>query len=372
VVRRAQVAARLVALLALAAWAAAATGADRPVVAALVGVGAASALLLTRRQPLLCLLAVTAGLLFSEALAGRAVDDPYLVMLAWALYGVGRFGRPRSQVLVGAVVLLLVVGAATAEGTTLPADVVFPLLLFAAPWLLGRAVRNAESRAELERERAEALDRSQEAQLQSAAQEERLRIARELHDVVAHSVSAVSLQAQVLRREVEAGAPVTAAELASIEATARGAMTEVRAMLGVLRPACGPAATAPSAGVGDVDGLVAAARAAGQEVVMEQRGEAPPLPPGLSLTVFRLLQESLTNARRHGSTGPTHVALHWDADTARLAVTNPLSDRVPAQRDGHGVTGMRERTEAYGGQLEAGPDGAGAWRVRAELPLVRT
>lgn len=366
---------RLLGALGTVAWVLGTAGdADRPVLAALLGAAAAAPLLWQPRLPLACLVAALAGMLLSDALAGRTTqDDPYILMLLWSSYGVGRWSSPRRQLLALAAVLVLAASAATTAGQQdLPGDLVFPVLFTGAPLLLGRLRQQSESQVQTLREHAATLDLAREAELRAAAQEERLRIARELHDVAAHSISALSLQTQVLRRQARAGVPVREDDLVPVERTAQEAMNELRAMLGVLRPASPEVALTPSVGVNDLPALVARSRDAGQDVELAHAGQPMPLQPGLSLTVHRLVQESLTNARRHGAAGTTSVLLDWRPEclTVRVSSPMPASPAAAGVSGGHGLTGMQERTSAYGGRLAIGPDG-GAWVVQAELPLQR-
>ncbi len=370
---RAVTALRGAAVAGLVAWVIAGAGeAERPEVAVLVGTGAALPLLAQPRIPVVCLVIAVVGLVGSDALAGRTTgDDPYIVMLLWASFGVGRWAGPRRQWVAGVVAVGLAVSAATVAGQTdLPADLVFPLLFTAAPWLLGRNRQVAEHRLRRLAEQAVELERGREVELRAAAQDERVRIARELHDVVAHSMSAVSLQAQVLRRRTASGQTIRADDLMQVEHAAQEAMRELRAMLGVLRPQLPDVVLAPAPGIEDLPALVARSCAAGQDVRLTETGDPVALHAGMSLTLHRLAQEAVTNARRHGAAGPTTVALTWDVDRVVLCVASPLAI-VPAQSaPGHGLTGMRERTAAYQGRLEAGPDN-GRWVVRAELPLAQ-
>ena len=376
--QRSGVVLRVAAVVLLAAWVAATSAdADRPLVATACGGLAAAGLLLQQRLPLSSLAGVVAGMSLSEALGGRSgADDPYMAMLLWACYGVGRWAGPRRQAVTLGFVALLTVGAvSSADERDLPADLVFPVMFTGVPLLLGRLQQRSQQQVERLRLQADELTRGREAEVRAAAQEERLRIARELHDVVAHSISAVSLQAQVLRRRAAAGQPLDGDDLVPVEHTAQEAMRELRAMLGVLRPGAPEAVLAPSAGVDDLPALVARSRDAGQDVALTCTGEPVPLPPGLSLTVHRLVQEALTNARRHGGPGRTCVHLDWTPRLLVVRVRNPLARRPVLAGHllagtGHGLTGMRERTTAYDGRLSVGPEGDG-WLVEAQLPLVR-
>ena len=206
----------------------------------------------------------------------------------------------------------------------------------------------------------------------AAAAEERLRIARDLHDVLGHSLSGIAVQSSTGRMALEADRPeVARAALERIEEASRSSMAEVRSVLGALRAAAAP-------GVESVDALVEEARADGATVALRRDGDLRLVPEPVGQAAYRVVQEALTNARRHGGPGPLAVTVSLRVDGHRLAVDvhdegpGSGSRGAPAAEPGHGITGMRERVESLGGRLDAGPsdssDGPG-WRVHAVLPL---
>jgi signal transduction histidine kinase len=200
--------------------------------------------------------------------------------------------------------------------------------------------------------------------------EERTRIAREMHDVVAHHMSMIAVRAETAPFRV-AGMPEEArAELATIAAAAREALTDMRRLLGVLRSEQDETPTAPQPGLADVDTLVETARAAGLDVTVERDG-LENVPPTVGLTAYRVVQEALANAARHAPDGPVSVVARGTGGGLELTVRNPLPAQ-PAdasdERGGHGLAGMRERTTLLGGTLWAGPVG-GEFVVRATLPI---
>lgn len=210
--------------------------------------------------------------------------------------------------------------------------------------------------------------------------EERSRIARDLHDIVAHHMSLVVVQAETAPYRVADLSPAASAELESISESARAALTETRALLSVLRRADDDdAVTDPQPGVDDLDELMRRARSAGTRVSFEH-GALPVLRPGTSLAAYRIVQEALANAARHAAGAPVHVWVGADDEILQLRVVNePPRDAEPVTIDGpvpftpgHGVTGMQERASAEGGQLDVGPTAEGGFAVVASLPVTTT
>jgi signal transduction histidine kinase len=243
------------------------------------------------------------------------------------------------------------------------------------PALVGRVVRHSREQARrLEQLTAElALERDRSAR--AAVGEERVRIARELHDVVAHGISVIAIQADAAEAALERDPALARGPLAAIRSSARDALVDMRRMLGMLRaPADGDPGTAlaPQPGLEQLPALLDRARAAGVPVELEVHGEPQALPGSVDLSAYRILQEALTNVSKHAPRTPATVALDWREAALELAVTNPLraSGRRPnGAGAGHGLVGMRERARLHGGRLEAGPTATGAFEVRAELPL---
>ncbi|MCZ7462359.1 sensor histidine kinase [Streptomyces sp. WMMC940] len=204
--------------------------------------------------------------------------------------------------------------------------------------------------------------------------EERARIARELHDVVAHHMSLISVQADAARYRVPDPPTELVSEFASIRAGALEALTELRRLLGVLRfeaPGDGAAGTAPQPSLVRLDDLLDSARAAGMTVILRVRGTVRALPPGVELSAYRVVQEALSNALRHAPGAEVRVRIGYGHDMLTLSVTNtpvPVASG-PSPGAGHGLTGMRERAAMLGGELTVGPASDGGWEVRAVLPV---
>jgi signal transduction histidine kinase len=270
--------------------------------------------------------------------------------------------------------LVLVVAAVTAwVATTVAAGPteVDAVLIVAGSWLLGHYVRTRRLLvAELE-PRAADLERQREEQAGRAVAEERLRIARELHDVLAHTMSVVAVQAGT-GRLVSADHPDAAlAALASVETTARSVMDEMRQILTVLRAddSLGAAVT-PTPGLDDLPALVTQVGETGIDVDVHVSGEPRPVPTGVGLAVYRIIQEALTNVIKHA--GPAHasVLLRYTEDDMLVEVRDDGHASTPdVAAGGHGLIGMRERAAVHGGELTAGPDPHGGFVVRVRLPI---
>jgi signal transduction histidine kinase len=249
-------------------------------------------------------------------------------------------------------------------------DLFFPGMFATVFWIAGRVVR---SRFQLTAELHEAAVRAaedREAESARAVADERRRIAREMHDVVAHSVSMMVVQAGGARRilDRDPARAVAAAEL--IERTGRAALAEMRALLGVLHAEEHPD-YAPQPTLHDLDGLVERARGAGVPVELVVDGERRALPAGLDLTAYRVVQEALTNVVKHSGGAPTEVSVHYRADAVEVRIADRGSGTSDARlgSTGHGLVGMRERVRMYGGELHAGRRRGGGFEVRVRLPL---
>jgi signal transduction histidine kinase len=251
-------------------------------------------------------------------------------------------------------------------------DLFFPGSFATLFWMAGRAVR---SRSELTAELHEAAVRAGEARDHEATRavtEERRRIAREMHDVVGHSVSMMVVQAGGARRilERDPARAIAAAEL--IEQTGREALAEMRSLLGVLHADDqGGPEYAPQPSLRELEALVERARAAGVPVDLTVDGAQRELPAGLDLAAYRVVQEALTNVVKHGGRAPTEVRVHYRADAVEVRIADRGDGAVELRLDGggHGLVGMTERVRMYGGKLHAGRRPGGGFEVHAVLPL---
>jgi signal transduction histidine kinase len=244
------------------------------------------------------------------------------------------------------------------------------------PFAAGRAVGSRVALTRELRGNAQRLEREQQERARHAAAEERNRIARELHDVVAHSVSVMVIQTQAARRVAAGDREAARAALGSVQSCGRDALMEMRRMIGVLRHGDEELAGATAPALSQLGALVARARAAGLPVELRIDGEARELSPGLDLVAFRVVQEALTNAIKHA--GPARALVRVTFTTGALELEISDTGRGPAQTDGdtndtgQGLVGMRERLVLYGGELQTGRARGGGFKVRARIPMSAT
>jgi signal transduction histidine kinase len=360
----------------LEAWAGAnATHRQGPHAAEALAYGLVALLLVLRRtHPTVCLAAMVAVYLVEFAAVGSPEGLGVALPPVLAAYAVARWER-RHPTWWG-LVLVLVLGAGwiAFDPTINGAHAWLTSSVWLSPWviawLLGALVRSQLQNAEQRR-----LAREHEAN--RAVADERNRIARELHDVIGHSVSVMTVQASAVRRRLTPEQADERQALETVEAAGREALAEMRRMVGVLRdagPATGPGGDGPTGrepppGLGQLDRLVAKFRAAGLPVDLTVTGQQQPLAPGLDLTAYRLVQEGLTNTLRHAvSPGRAHVSIAYERDCVELAVRDD-GRPVPVAEAGHGLVGMRERVAVYGGRLVAQPRREGGFELVASLPL---
>jgi len=319
-----------------------------------------------RRWPLVVLLAVFLGAAISR-------EAPFfeITSAAIAAYSIGAYETRR---LLGVAVLLAICGFVLAVfGGRLPPlpDFAGPFVVTLPLWLVGNAVRQGRTRADSLADRARQLEREQQLTLKAAQAEERARIARELHDVVAHTVSVMVVQAGAARQVIERNPEQARAALQAVEETGREAMQELRGILGVLGQAEPQPGPAPD--LRQVGALVDTVRRAGLPVELEVRGAPRPLPAVVELTAYRVIQEALTNAVKHSGLASTHVAIEYRPDELKLEVLCDESVRPQANGStGRGLAGMKERVALVGGRVEVGPGVDKGYNVRAWLPLKST
>ena len=238
-------------------------------------------------------------------------------------------------------------------------------------WLAGWNLRRRRARwAEL-RARAERLEREREEEARRAVTEERLRIARELHDVIAHSMSVIAVQSAVGNHVIDTQPAEARQALAAIEATSRSALTEMRRLLGVLRQEGEPRGSlAPAPGLADLASLVSQVRDAGLQVWINVDGQRGPVPPGIDLSAYRIIQEALTNVLKHAAVSSANVTISYRPDSVTVEVTDSGPPGLSGKTgSGHGIIGMRERVAVFGGEFAAGPGADGSFRVRACFPI---
>ncbi|WP_086785975.1 sensor histidine kinase [Crossiella equi] len=293
---------------------------------------------------------------------------------AWlALYTVAAHRPPRLSVpVILCVVPVMIIGIALAKGSWL--TLVQGSLHGSVSWLLGAGRYGLTQRNRQLAELAQALDADRERSSQRAVTEERVRIARELHDVVAHHMSVISVQAGLARYVFDTDRPTAAAALATIADTSREALDEMRRLLAVLRlPAEEDEEDTgydPQPGLDHVEGLLERVRAAGMSAELRVTGEPRPLPPGPDLCAYRVVQESLTNVLKHAFPAQVTVHVHYGATELTVRVTDDGPGPAGGEATGHGIAGMRERSRLYEGSLTAGAGADGGFEVVLRLPLV--
>jgi signal transduction histidine kinase len=276
----------------------------------------------------------------------------------------------RKQAVVGLAIALGAAGVVTLNDPDQGwSDYAGVVLLFSIAWLAGFAIGRKLEQASAAQQRAERLEREREAEARAAVAEERARIARELHDVVGHSVSVMTVQASAVRRRLTPDQEQEREALEIVEQTGREALAEMRRLVGVLRrPEEGPA-LAPQPSLAHLDRLVAQAGESGLPVELRIEGEPIQLPAGVDLTAYRLVQEGLTNAIKHARASKADVLVRYADGSVEVSVTDDGPGGGDGGGGGHGLVGMRERVTVYGGELEAGPRAEGGYSLRARLPV---
>jgi signal transduction histidine kinase len=333
------------------------------------GFVALSSLAFRRRDPLL------AGALFVVPVLGQALADGYLttnsttpfVAVLFLLFSIGRYASGTRFRAAAALVTVVTTATLLIEDGFEPSELFWAVFLFGLPLLAGRALRSrALLQAEL-REKAEAAELARKERAGRAVEDERARIATELQTLVANGLSAMVVQAETVPRTLDAGDFAgAAAAFTAVEETGRDALTEMRRLLGVLRHDGDGVELAPQPGLGRVESLVERNRRRGLEVALRVEGGARPLPPGVDLTAYRVVEDALAAASEKGA-GSAEVLLRYRADELQLQVSDDreggASDRLP---------GLRDRVSLYGGHLRAGRVDDGSFRLRARLPLEET
>jgi signal transduction histidine kinase len=327
-------------------------------------------LLLRRRWPIFVLLLALAGFL----IAGNASNLAALVGGLVAAVSVGL--DERHPFIGGAAVFAVAATIAFEFGhgsyTELPIPgFLTPFLLIGAAFLAGRVVASGRLQLRQQRERGDALERDHANAIKEAAEAERRHIARELHDVIAHSVGVMVVQAGAARHVLTEKPEAARESLLAVETSGHAAMSELRRLLGVLGTGENGEAPplAPQAGIANLEALVAHVRDAGLPVDLTVEGASRPVPPGVDVAAYRIVQEALTNALKYAGGAPTHTVVRYSADAVDIEVVDEGRLKAPAEGIGRGLTGMRERVALFGGTLETGPEAGGGYGVHAHIPL---
>jgi signal transduction histidine kinase len=337
------------------------------------GAGTIAAAILTpaplawrRLAPLATLLAVTV-VISAASIAFDTFDTLYVFLTSLlATYSAGAYEERRRAVIgIAFVSVWVAVGFAIDPSRGGAGDYLFVLILFGGVWALGVALRARGLHAATAEQRAELA----EADALEAVAHERARIARELHDVVAHTVSLMVIQTGAVRRRIHRERPRDAELLAEVESAGRDAIEELRRLLGILRDPDEALSLAPQPGLDRLEPLVEQVREAGLPVELSVEGARVAIPAGVDLAAYRIVQESLTNALKHAKGARTAVVVRYDPRSLAIEVTDDGASQANGGGTGHGLVGMRERASLYGGTLEAGPRPGGGYAVRATLPL---
>jgi signal transduction histidine kinase len=324
-----------------------------------------------RSRPMLAFAVVYAAYALQALLGGHAEQCIGVsIALLVAIYSVAAHSRRTRDAVAALVAGQSIAWLALAlEGGRGLGDYAFSLLLGGGAWLGGYAVRSNRLAAASSERRAARAEAETEAERQRAVVEERARIAREMHDVVGHTISVVVVQAGAARQLVHVEPERSEELLRSVEATGREALDEIRRLLGLIRADEAASDTAPQPGLAQLDELFDRARHSGLDLTVEHDGALPHLGAGAGLVVYRIVQEAVTNAIRHGA-GTASVALRRRPGILEIEVRNPTTGSAdPAHGTGHGIIGMRERAELYGGSLEAGSASGGEFIICARLPV---
>jgi len=317
-------------------------------------------------------LCVASGLAFAALFMPPFFLGPAMLV---AVYSVAAYGR-RWVSLAGLAVAELGLAAVQLTPGRLERSAFLLFMgIIAVAWMLGHFVGDRQVYAAQLEERTAELEQAREELARRAVVEERLRLARELHDVVAHAMSVIAVQSGVGAHVADTQPEEAAKALAAIEATSRAALEELRRLLGVLRQEDEPQGDlAPVPGLADLEGLLAEVAKTGLAVKLQVHGTRPSLPAGVDLSAYRIVQEALTNVVKHAGPARAQVTVGYHDQNVTVEVTDDGRGAMTSASDGrvgsgHGLIGMRERVAAFGGNLEVGPGLDGGFRVAARLPL---
>jgi signal transduction histidine kinase len=359
-------------------WASDRTGANvvgpRPAVAAFYLV-TSLALAWRRRAPVAVALLVLGANLLQALAFGASEGQGVLLPALVAMYSAGA-NAPRSRALVPLALLpLVIVGRELTNPENIDARNVLDALAWdatlLAAWLLGAYLRTSRLYVAALEERTARAEQAREERARAAVAEERARIARELHDEVAHAVTVMVVQAEAAE-EILASDPERAREpLRRVQGIGREALAELRQLVGILRQQEAAAERAPQPGIADLDTLLVRVREAGLPVELRVEGEPMRLPAALDLCTYRIVQEALTNSLKHAGPAQATVALTYGERFLELEVSDDGRGLAASNGAGHGLAGMRERVALFGGALESGPRAGGGYRIHARLPVPR-
>jgi signal transduction histidine kinase len=335
--------------------------------AAVAGLVLTLSLAWRRRVPLAVLAIAIAISAAANAMVVLDAATTAAIALVVAAYSVGAHTQGlRSWIGVTGVGALIAVNVADQFSA---GDLLLIAMILGGAWLAGRAMRYRREREWVLERLTVDLEREREEKARAAVAEERVRIARELHDVVAHAISVMVLQARGGRRSLASDPEETCEALDTIEVTGSAALAEMRRLLGMLRRDDEEIALAPQPSLRHLEALAAQVREAGLGVELSVEGEPVELPPGVDLSAYRIVQEALTNVLKHAGPATARVVIRYGDHDLELEIADTGVGASAGDAEGHGLVGMRERVSLYGGKVEAGPRDGGGFTVRARLPL---
>jgi signal transduction histidine kinase len=318
--------------------------------------------------PLVALTFLAIFALISPERSISSLTMPFVAALAAAV-SLGLVGDRRQSIAGWAAVIGAAAVVSSKSGNAY-ADFFWTTLILTLAWFFGSALGTRTEQARELTQRVEAVERERATAAERATAEERARIARELHDVVAHSVSVMVVQASGVRRLLKDEQEREREALLSVEQIGRQALSEMRRMLGVMRSGGeAPAELAPQPGLQHLERLVAQVEEAGLPVTLRIEGDRPDLSPGVDLSAYRIVQEGLTNALKHAKGAHAEVVVRYIDSSVELEIADDGPGVPNGDGKGHGLVGMRERVALYGGTIEAGPRAEGGFVLRAWLPV---
>ncbi|MDT5299122.1 MAG: hypothetical protein QOG79_2364 [Mycobacterium sp.] len=344
---------------------------EHKVSAALVGVLMCALLGVRRTLPLLPLVGLIVVIQLNHTvLVGMGEGGSFMVVIILSIYSAGSYARGRVLVLCGAIVAgLIPLALSDPHQDPQIGDAIFFLVFFGTPFVAGiifrrRRERDVEMTTLAARAEAESAARAVEA-----VEAERARIARELHDVVSHAISVIVVQSRGGRRVLPPGSDEARGAFDTIEHAGEQALVEMRRLLSLLRDVESAPERSPQPGLRRLEALASEVRTTGLPVEIVREGDPVELPPGLDLSAYRIVQEALTNAVKHAGPARARVVVRYTPDELELEVQDDGDGSGGGGGSGHGLDGIRERVEVYGGLLEAGEGPTGGFVVRARLPL---
>ena len=346
--------------------------ADHQLLLSALGLVTTVPLVVRRRAPIPVLAAAAVGTMTLHLVApgfwnNSSFSDAALML---ALYSVGANTRGRAARFgAGAVLAVLVTAFIPDDSPVRVTTVGFGALFLLGPWLIGVVIRRHREHERLLAERAFEAERRRDQHAQAAVSAERARIARELHDVVSHAISVIVVQARGGERILGTDPERAREAFGVIATTGEQALGEMRRLLGLLRDSDAADDLAPQPSLDHVCDLVTQLRESGLPVEFAVEGRPRPLPPGVDVSAYRIVQEALTNVLRHAGAAAATVHIRWQADQVDILVTDDGCGMAASPGAGHGLIGIRERVTLIGGDLEAGPRPDGGYTVHAVLPI---